>query len=148
MTNRWRDQRGQAGGVEAIAFGLLLFVVGTLIVANAWGVVDAKFATEGAAREAARAYVETGTTPEEAADPAGHAADAALTSLGRPGRVKVELGDDGYKRCARVTVRVTTSVPLLRLPFVRRGTGHVDVTGSDTRVIDPYRTGLADEASC
>src|SRR4051794_33533837 len=29
-----RGEQGQAGGVEALAFGVLLFVVGTLFVAN------------------------------------------------------------------------------------------------------------------
>ena len=53
----WRDDRGVVGGVEAIPFGLLLFVAGTLLVANAWAVIDAKMAATSAAREAARTYM-------------------------------------------------------------------------------------------
>ena len=30
---------GMVGGVEALPFGLLVFVVGSLLVANAWAVV-------------------------------------------------------------------------------------------------------------
>jgi hypothetical protein len=30
---------GQVGGIEALPFGLLVFVVGALLVANAWAVV-------------------------------------------------------------------------------------------------------------
>ena len=33
------DDRGQVGGIEALPFGLLVFVVGALLVANAWAVV-------------------------------------------------------------------------------------------------------------
>src|SRR5207248_1263005 len=53
-----RDERGQIGGIEAVAFGVLVFVLGLLIVVNAWGVVDAKVAAAAAAHDAARAYVE------------------------------------------------------------------------------------------
>ena len=35
------DDRGQVGGIEALPFGLLVFVVGALLVANTWAVVDA-----------------------------------------------------------------------------------------------------------
>ena len=58
VTAAHRDERGQAGGVEALPFGLLIFVVGALLVASAWVVVDAKLAVVSAAREAARTYVE------------------------------------------------------------------------------------------
>ena len=43
-------------GMEVIPFGLLTFVVGALLVANAWAVIDAKMAVSAAAREATRAY--------------------------------------------------------------------------------------------
>src|SRR2546430_1536361 len=55
-----RDQRGQAGGLEALAVGVLVFVLGTLAVAGVWGIVDAKWAVSDAAREATRTYVESG----------------------------------------------------------------------------------------
>ena len=59
----WRDDRGQVAGIEVLPFGFLVLVAGTLLVVNAWAVVDAKFAVDAAVREAARAYVEA---PDEA----------------------------------------------------------------------------------
>ena len=41
---RRRGERGQAGGMEVLPFGLLVFVAGTLLLVNIWGVVDTKFA--------------------------------------------------------------------------------------------------------
>jgi hypothetical protein len=68
---------------------LLIFVVGTLLVAYAWSVVDTKTATVEAARQAARTYVES---PDQAVAAAGadQAAAAALSGYGRdPSRAKV-----------------------------------------------------------
>src|SRR5690606_2186473 len=44
-----RGERGQVAGIEALPFGLLIFVAGTLLVVNIWGVVDTKFAADTAA---------------------------------------------------------------------------------------------------
>src|SRR5262249_20666878 len=77
-----RGQAGQVGGIEAVAFGVLIFVIGILVVANGWAVVDAKLATAAAAREATRAYVEAPSA--EAADRvAAGAATDALRGYGR-----------------------------------------------------------------
>jgi hypothetical protein len=35
---RARSDAGQVGGIEALPFGLLVFVVGATLVANAWAV--------------------------------------------------------------------------------------------------------------
>jgi hypothetical protein len=134
--------------VEALAFGALVFIAGTLIVAGAWAVIDAKFTAVGAAREGARTYVESGTSVVEAEPPARGAAKAALTALGRDGDVEVSLDDGGYRRCGRVTVRVTTHVPVVRVPFLRLSGGNVSVVGSATRLIDPLRSGILGQASC
>ena len=56
---RLRGDAGQVGGIEALPFGLLIFVAGSLLIANAWAVVDAKFATDAAARQAVRTFVES-----------------------------------------------------------------------------------------
>ena len=147
----WRDDAGQLAGIEAIPFGILTFVVGALLVANAWGVVDAKMAATSAAREAVRAYVEA---PDAAS--ARAAADAAatetMTAYGRDGRrttVAVAHADGRpWGRCTRVTVTVHHPVPALRLPWIG-GYGHAfDVVARQSEVIDPYRSGLPGEASC
>ena len=31
-----KDESGQLGGLEGLAFGVLIFVMGTLVVVNAW----------------------------------------------------------------------------------------------------------------
>ncbi len=71
---RCRGDAGQVGGIEALPFGLLIFVVGTLLIANAWAVVDAKFATDAAARQAVRTFV-------EADDPASARSEARAAGL-------------------------------------------------------------------
>ena len=45
--------------MEVLPFGFLMFVSVTLLLANAWAVIDAKLAVSAAAREAVRAYVES-----------------------------------------------------------------------------------------
>ena len=64
-------------GIEALFFGLLVLVFGTLVVANAWGVIDAKLSAAGAAREAARAFVQT----PAGSDPASTARVAAVRAM-------------------------------------------------------------------
>ena len=148
---RWRDDTGQVGGIEVLPFGLLTFVVGTLLVANAWGVVDAKLAVTSAAREAVRAYVEA---PDQASAAAA-ADDAAVEAVAGHGRnpdaTTIEIrhdGDEPFARCTRVTVTVHHPVPAIRLPFIG-GYGHAfDVVASQSEVVDPYRSGLPGEASC
>ena len=58
LRDRLRGDHGVVGGIEVLPFGVLIFVVGSLLVANAWAVVDTKFMVTSAAREAARTYVE------------------------------------------------------------------------------------------
>ena len=55
---RLRGDQGQVGGIEVIPFGILTFVIAMLVIANAWGVVDARLSTTSAAREAVRTFVE------------------------------------------------------------------------------------------
>lgn len=147
----WSDDRGQVGGVEVLPFGLLIFVIGALLVANAWGVVDAKLAVTSAAREAVRAYVEApdGAT---AASTAEAAARAAIDGHGRDGtraRFDVEHPDGRpYGRCTRAVVVVEYPVPALSLPLVGGYGEAFRVTARQSEIIDPYRSGLPGEASC
>src|SRR4051794_39293715 len=54
-----RSDAGFAGGIETLPFGLLIFVVGTLMVVNLWAVLDTKMGVDAAAREGARAVAES-----------------------------------------------------------------------------------------
>jgi len=143
-----RDEAGQVGGLEAVVFGVLVFVVGTLVVVNAWGVIDAKLAAGAAAREAARAYV-------EAADGSGAATaaqDAARESVRGHGRdpdamtMKVVAG--GFSRCDRVTIEVTYPVPLIVVPWIGHARTGFTAAARYSEVVDPYRGGLAGSATC
>lgn len=131
-----------------LAFGVLVFVVGTLVVANAWAVVDAKFAADSAARQGARTYVETGRSGAEAEGPAVASAMATLASLHRDTGAVVFPVAGGYGRCARITFRVSTPVPVFHLPWVGSAGPGFTVTAIHSELVDPYRSGLPGEAVC
>jgi len=142
---RWgRDERGQVGGIEAVAFGLLVLVIGVLMVSNAWGVVDAKTAARTASREGARPYATAPTSdPREAGDLADQAAHATLVELGwaRPD-VALRAEVNGFERCAVVTYVVSVPVPALRLPGLHFAPGAFHATAHHTERVDPYRSGV------
>jgi hypothetical protein len=142
------DEAGFVGGLEAIVFGLLIFVTGTLIAASAWAVVDTKFATVAAAREAARSYVEAPIAERAGTDALG-AARAALAGYGRlPGPATVRLVGGDFGRCHRVTIEVSYPAPLVSVPFVGRlGRGET-VRSRHSELVDPYRSGLPGAAAC
>jgi hypothetical protein len=146
----WRDDRGQIAGIEAVPFGILLFVVGALLIANAWTVIDVKMAVTSAAREAARTYVEapdhdTGIASADAA------ARAALVSHGRNGDRMSITGPANafaFARCNHISFTVSYPVPALTLPFIGGlGSGFV-VRSTQTEVVDPFRNDVPGEAVC
>ena len=147
---RHRGDRGQVGGIEVLPFGFLVFVSVTLIVVNAWGVVDAKLAVTAAAREAVRAYVES-TDENTANAAAARRAAETLTAYGRGGSRSVVTGPSlqgAYRRCARVTVTVSHDLPVIRVPFIG-GLGNLtSVTSTFSEVVDPFRSGLSGIARC
>jgi hypothetical protein len=139
---------GQVGGIEGVLFGLLVFVLGTLLVANAWTVVDAKVAASAAAREAARAYVEA-DSPKEAVDEATKTAGEAIEAHGRRrDRTDVAVVEGSFTRCARVVVEVRYRVPLAAVPVVGTGAALLTVSARHAEIVDPYRSGPAGAAQC
>lgn len=147
---RARGDRGAVGGIEVLPFALLLFMVGTLFIANVWAVVDAKLAAGSAAREATRAYVEAddATTADAAARAVAH---ETLAAHGRDdaGRVTIDppLLDRPFGRCTRVTITVHYRVPALALPWLGGLGDGIDARATHSEVIDAYRGGLA-EGGC
>jgi len=139
-------EAGFVGGAEGLAFGVLVFVAGTLVVAGAWGAIDAKMATATAAREAARAFVEA----PDAATAARRAREAAAGAMAQDGRSldRVRVRVDGtFERCARVTAEVAYRAPFIRVPGIS-GTGHgLTVTARHSEIVDPYRSGVSGEVS-
>lgn len=150
MTGRLpTSERGAVGGLEAIPFGLLVFVVGTLLVANAWAVVDAKLAVTAAAREAARTWVE-GDGAEAGRAAAVAAAAEAVAGHGRdPARLELDLdAPTGFGRCAPVVVRATYVVPALPLPWIGGFGRGIEVASRHSERVDPFRDGLEGAAAC
>ena len=143
--NRLRREDGVVGGVEALPFGVLVFVAGTLIVVNAWGVVDAKMAVASAAREAVRAYVEApaGSNPAALGQAA---AQRTMQALGRTRRAPVSISGS-FTRCSRVTATVRYLIPALRIPWVG-GFGAITASSTASEIVDPLRSGLEGEATC
>lgn len=154
VRERLADEEGYVGGAEVVPFGVLIFVVGILLLASAWGVIDAKQAATGAAREATRAYVEGVEGDEDAAWTAAQdAAEATLRSYGRvpdgmERHEQANLAGEEFGRCAEVTIEVATSVELMALPMLDHDARSVTVTGTHTELVDPLRSGLADTAEC
>ncbi|MBK9181087.1 MAG: hypothetical protein IPM45_16280 [Acidimicrobiales bacterium] len=144
---RGRGDRGQAGGAEVIAFGLLVFVVGALLAASAWGVVDAKGAVTAAAREAARRYVEA-RSADEAERSARAAAAITLAGYGRdPARATVTISG-GFTRCQPVVVEVQYRMATVALPWLGRVGPVTTVHGRHAEIVDPWRSGPPGGARC
>jgi hypothetical protein len=148
MNGPVRDEQGFVGGFEGLLFGLLLFVVGTLLVSNAWAVVDTKSAADDAARQAARTYVEA-PSASVALPAARQAATAALAGFGRdPSRASVSVISGAFGRCQRITIGVSYPAPLLVLPWLGRVGSAEQVRADHSELVDPYRSGLPGAAAC
>lgn len=148
MKRRCEGDAGQVAGIEALPLGLLIFIVGSLLITNAWAVVDAKFATDAAARQAARTFSEH-TQPDLAVAAAHDAALATIASHGRdPDRATFDpVGTPLLLRCARATFTVTYEVPALTLPFIGGyGPSPFTVRSTHSELVDPFRSGLEGSA--
>lgn len=141
---RCRGDAGFVGGSESMIFGVLIFVAGTLLLFNAWAVVDAKMAASSAAREAARTYVESDGDPGPAVAAGREAFDA--TSGFAPDQLQITI-DGVFARCQRITVTASYTVPAISLPFGGFGSGF-QVTSSHSEIVDPFRSGLDGVALC
>jgi hypothetical protein len=137
-----RDESGQMAGIEAIPFGLLTFVVGVLVVANAWAVIDAKIAVSNAAREATRAYVEA-PADGDPATLAEAAARQAMQGSGRdPAGLQVTQLEGDFARCATVRYEARYQIPAIRVPWLGGFGAGFTVTARHAEIVDPYRSGL------
>ncbi len=128
--------------MEVLPFGLLTFVVGLLLVANAWAVVDAKMAVSAAAREATRAFVEA---PADG-DPwalADAAARSAIAGTGRdPAKLVLTPVEATLSRCRTVRYEASYRIPAVRVPWLGGFGAGFTATARHAEIVDPYRTGL------
>jgi hypothetical protein len=141
---RARDERGFVGGFEALPFGFLVFVAGTLLLVNAWAVLDCHLAASAAAREAVRAFVESDGTDAGAREAGEAAAAEAIVGHGKqPSRMTLTWSDAHLARCEPVTATVTYDVPTIAVPWIGAfGGGVLTTTSRHREVVDPYRAGL------
>lgn len=151
QARRLTGDEGVVGGAEVLPFGVLIFVVGSLLVANAWAVIDAKLMVTSAAREAARAYVEAPDQSTALARARAVSSDV-ITGHGRdPNRARLRVdheGDRPWGRCVRIVATVDYPIPALGLPWIG-GYGHrFDAGAAHSELIDPYRAGLSGIAAC
>jgi hypothetical protein len=141
---RGRDESGFVGGLEALPFGFLVFVAGTLLLVNAWAVFDCHVAASAAAREAVRAFVESDGSRDEAVRSGEAAAAEALVGQGKqPGRSTMEWTGARLDRCQPVSVSVRYRVPLVVVPWIGSfGRGVLTTTARHQEIVDPLRRGL------
>lgn len=143
---RCRGDDGFVGGTEGILFGVVVFVFGTLILFNAWAVIDAKMAVSSAARETARTLVEGDGAVAPAVAAGREAFDATSAFSGADLAAPDITGE--FRRCGRVDVTYTYSVPAISLPGgIGWGNGF-DVSATHSEIVDPFRSGLDGEAVC
>ena len=147
---RCRGDSGQVGGIEAVAFGMLVLVLGVVIIGNAWGVIDAKAAATDAAREAARTFATAPALTDGEADAAARQAGTdTLHELGWtvPGAT-VRRTSGTFARCSLVTYEVSVPVPVLRIGWIRSGVSAFRAVASHTEQVDPYRSDVPGVAAC
>ena len=145
--NGGRSEAGFAGGFAGLLFGVLVFLLGTLVVAYGWAVVQTKSAVVDAARQAARTYVEA-PDASDAYSSARAAAASSLAAKGRdPGRAALSVASGGFGRCQRVTITVSYPAPVLVLPLSGLLGGRT-VRAEHSELVDPYRSGLPGSSEC
>jgi hypothetical protein len=147
MTCRRRDASGVVGA-EVLPFIVLVFVGGTLVLAQAWAALDAKIAAVAGAREAARTFVEhRGPRSGDAADAAIVAGTEAMSGYRLSGEAWVRPIDAArLRRCTRVTFEATREVP--RLALLGDRWSPVTVSARAGEMVDPFRHGLRGRAPC
>ncbi|MEM7285099.1 MAG: hypothetical protein AAF480_02015 [Actinomycetota bacterium] len=143
---RCQGDHGFVGGSEGILFGVVVFVFGTLILFNAWAVIDAKMAVSSAARETARTLVE-GDGNVSVAVAAGRAAFEATSDFDVAGLGAPDITGE-FRRCGRIEVTYRYDVPAISLPGGLGWGDGFDVSATHSEIVDPFRSGLEGEAAC
>lgn len=140
---RCRGDRGQAAGIEAVPFGVLVFVTGTLLAVNVWSAVDTRAAVDAAARDYLRAY--TAADGGVAARASGRrAATASLAARRSAVEARITDPTEPFGPCRVATVTVELDTPAIRAPFVG-ALGTTTVRSVRRELVQPYGTAV-DEA--
>lgn len=146
--NRPRRDSSGVVGAEVLPFLVLVFVGGTLVLAQATAALDAKIAAVAGAREAARSFSEhRGPRSADAVDAAIGAGMRAMSGYRLSGEASVQpVGAARLHRCERVTFEATREVP--RLALLGGGWSPVTVGARSSEIVDPFRHGLDGRAPC
>ncbi|MEX2324275.1 MAG: hypothetical protein WD576_00865 [Nitriliruptoraceae bacterium] len=137
-----KHQDGFVAGAETLIFGVLVFVVGTIVALNAWLVVDAKFAVSAAARAAVRTAVEADLGDDLLAA-ATQAAEEAFGGY-RSGAAELRViprSALALRRCQPISIDVEADVVPLLIPRIA-GARTFTVSAHHREVVDPYRSRL------
>ncbi len=141
-SQRRDDDRGIVGGSDVLFFGLLAFVVGSMLIINVWAVIDASFATSAASREGARVFVESADEGTAQAD-ARQTITEVMSNYGRndtPARINI-AASEGFARCAIISVTVEYDVPFIQLPGFGSFGSLTTVESAHSERVDAYRSG-------
>ena len=142
--SRMKDEAGFVGGFEALPFGFLVFIAGSMLLVNAWAVFDCHMATSAAAREAVRAFVESPGPESDAFGAAREAAEEAMIGHGkRLDRMHLTWTGARLERCVPVSVTISYDVPTIAVPWIGAfGGGILHTSSRHSEIVDPYRAGL------
>lgn len=152
MNPRLHGDHGQIGGIEAVPFSILVFVVGMILAINGWSVVYTQTNARSAARTAIRTFVEQDSylLAEQAARSAvvetlqrsGFATHNVLTAIDFP-------NGDSWHRCARVRIVVSMPARSFPVPFIEDLFSAINVRASESGLVDAYRSAnIGGEADC
>lgn len=141
IDDRRYDDRGFVAGAEMLIFGVIAFVMGSLLIINVWNVVDSTLAVSAAAREGARTYVEG--NPDTARAESEARILQVMDDFNRSDRVGVPQVSNpgGFERCSVVTVTASYEVALVTIPLFGQFGTLTEVEASHSGRIDAYRSG-------
>lgn len=150
MTRKPSHDETGVVGFEVLPFLVIVFVIGTLLFAQFWAVLDAKLTTASAAREATRTFVEQPgrSGPNAASSAAVNAGRRVLNgnALTANGTVR-PLGNPSLRRCHRISYEARATVPNMALAR-SAGRAQIEVISRHTEIVDPLRSGLTGRARC
>lgn len=141
LRTRVADERGVVAGSDMLLFGFLVFVLSSLVIVNVWTVIDASLAVSTAAREGARAFVES--EPDTAWLEAQQRMTEVMDDYGRTDRAVAPSPPAivTYERCAVVTITAEYDVALISLPLFGDFGSLTRIDATHSERIDAYRSG-------
>ena len=121
---RWNGQKTSAdagrASIEFLVFAIVVFIPLVFVIQSLWAIQAASIATEQAARDAVRVFVQH-TTVAQAAGASSHIAQHVAREHGMTAPLRLQRTCQPTQCLAPgalVTIRVTTDVPLWHTPLL------------------------------